>query len=860
VSRGWVFGCLILAALPGIPVLAQTPAAPTDPTLWPEAQRAFFQDGPGLLLTLDQRETFLSLDEAGRDAYIGEMLGRDPLPETPANELVEGIALRRRLVAAESQTLLPLDARAQLLFLRGRPAERVVLDCAAIFKPMEVWSYPADDGVMKDLVVYQPSSGEPFILWLPVDSKRALYISEAEYWLDQAESEGHRVKRIDRFFCHDSSRVDKATGMDGIQRKQKGETTVSRWDLRGRSEDTIQDFRWARPRERAAFLAAPADLATWARGAMATPLPPEPVALKPGDVSVDFPYWQGQRLTARVLIPLTSPAGMATVDVDGKPRVRLALDGVLDSGGAVFETFRLRYQVPAPAEVSPALLLERALRPGQSFVLRLRLRDETSGAVATVARGFRVPAKIETLLPAAATASAVGGETVHTGVVGKDTLLLLPAPTEVVLNTWEAQTVVTGSRIAKVVFLVDGQPQFSRTRPPYVADVRLASFPREQVIRAEGYDAGGELVGWDQVVLNQARGGFRVLITDPRRGTRSSGKVLAHAEVVVPEDHKVAEVEFRVNDRKITSLSQAPWQTEVQVPEEDLAWVSVVAILDDGTRAEDVRFLRSPANLSEVEVDLVELYATVLDGGGHPVQGLPATDFEVREGGRPQKITRFEQVGNLPLSLGIAIDTSFSMASSLTEAHRAAAGFVKHLVTPRDRCFTLSFSSRPVLLMPPVDDAEALGLSLEGIKAYGRTALYDAILASLYYFRAQHGQRALVILTDGADTFSHATWEDALGYARRSGVAIYTIGLGLKMSERSAKNKLNELAEVTGGWAFFIDKADELASAYGQIEAELRSRYYLAYQSDRLADKDGFRDIDVRTKKGKARVSRGVYP
>jgi VWFA-related protein len=655
--------------------------------------------------------------------------------------------------------------------------------------------------------------------------------------------------------------------MDGIQRKQTGETAVSRWDLRRRSEETVLppgDFRWARPRERAAFLAAPADLATWVRAAAATPLPPEPARLRPGDVSVDFPSWQGQRLTVRVLVPLPSAAGMTATEVDGKPRVRLAVDGVLDAGGAAFETFRLRYQVPPPAasgEAAPtALLLERALRPGQSFVLRLRLRDETSGAVARVARGFRVPATLVSLLPAAATAAAVGGETVRTGVVGQDTLLLLPPPAEVVLSTWEAQTVVTGDCIVKVVFLVDGQPQLSRTRPPYAADVRLATFPREQVIRAEGYDAGGALVAWDQVVLNQARGGFRVLITDPRRGTRSTGKVLAHAEVVVPEDHKIAEVEFRVNDRKVTALTQPPWQTEVQVPEEDLAWVSVVAVLDNGTRAEDVRFLRAPANLSEVEVDLVELYATVLDGAGHPVQGLGGTDFEVREGGRPQKLSRFEQVGNLPLSLGIVIDTSFSMASSLHEAQRAAAGFVKHLVTPRDRCFTLSFSSRPVLLMPPVDDAEALALSLEGITAYGRTALYDAVLASLYYFRAQHGQRALVLLTDGADTFSHATWEDALGYARRSGVAIYTIGLGLKQHERSAKNKLIELAESTGGRAFFIDKADDLASAYGQIEAELRSRYYLAYQSERPADKDGFREIEVRTKKGKARVSRGVYP
>src|SRR5262249_59669562 len=137
-------------------------------------------------------------------------------------------------------------------------------------------------------------------------------------------------------------------------------------------------------------------------------------------------------------------------------------------------------------------------------------------------------------------------------------LLLTPGPAGVVLNTWEAQTVVTGSRIAKVVFLVDGQPQFSRTRAPWAADVRLAAFPREQVVRAEGYDAAGALVAWDQVVLNQARGGFRVLITDPRRGARSSGKVLVRSEVIVPEDHKVAEVEFRVNDRKVAPLSAAP--------------------------------------------------------------------------------------------------------------------------------------------------------------------------------------------------------------------------------------------------------------------------------------------------------------
>ncbi|HSG38769.1 MAG TPA: VWA domain-containing protein, partial [Thermoanaerobaculia bacterium] len=132
-------------------------------------------------------------------------------------------------------------------------------------------------------------------------------------------------------------------------------------------------------------------------------------------------------------------------------------------------------------------------------------------------------------------------------------------------------------------------------------------------------------------------------------------------------------------------------------------------------------------------------------------------------------------------------------------------------------------------------------------------------LASLYYFRAQKGQRALVLLTDGEDSASGASWEDALEYARRSGVAVYPIGLG----DTNVRNRamLTTLAEVTGGRAFFIESATELSGVYDRIEKELRSRYFLAYHSEQPADKNGFRDVEVKVKRGmKARVSRGMYP
>jgi Ca-activated chloride channel family protein len=850
--------CLLLA----LPAASQPSSPASDPTLWPEPQRSFYQDGPGLLLSAEERDEILGSDEAGRERVIRDFLSRDPIPATPENELAEGIARRLRLALSELPS--PRDARGQLLFLRGQPTARLVVDCAAAFKPLEIWTYPGEDGAPRELILYRPSAGEPFRLWLPIDSKRALYVSEMEFWLLQwgfLRLPGKQ--RIDRFFCPTSKDVDRVTGVDGLGKGKDEPSLLSNADFAAsdRQAEASRDLRWVRPENRIALLWAPADLASWARAAAATPLPPAPEALAAGELELDFPRHQGQRLLARALINLTSTAGMATAEVNGKPRVRLSVDGVLEREGEVFEDFRARYQVSPPTPEAPAsLLLERPLRPGQSFVLRLKVRDETSGAETALTRGFRVPERPEPRLSRDLKAVAVGGEmTKPGGVTGPDTLLLMPPPAEVTLGTWRAETVVSGERIAKVVFLVDGQPQMARTRPPYTAEVRLADIPHEQVIRAEGYDAAGELVAYDQVVLNQAHGRFRVLITDPPRGARSAEKVQARAEIVVPEEHRVESVEFRVNDRKVATLDQPPWQHEIPVPAEgDLAYLTVTALLDDGSRAEDVRFLRAPANLGEIEVDLVELFATALDSSGHPVKDLPASDFEVLEDGKPQKIVRFEQVDNLPLSLGIAVDTSFSMASSLVEVQHAAAGFVHNLITPRDRCFTLQFGGHPLLLVPPVDDAEAAALSLEGLRAFGRTAFYDAIITSLYYFRAEPGQRALVLLTDGEDTISSTSWEDALAYAKRSGVAIYTIGLGVGDLKRGPRAMLTELAEVTGGRAWFVEHADELAGVYSRISEELRSRYFLAYSADRPADANGYRPIQVKVKRGlKARVSPG---
>ncbi len=136
------------------------------------------------------------------------------------------------------------------------------------------------------------------------------------------------------------------------------------------------------------------------------------------------------------------------------------------------------------------------------------------------------------------------------------------------------------------------------------------------------------------------------------------------------------------------------------------------------------------------------------------------------------------------------------------------------------------------------------------------------MIFALFYFNGVKGpaRRAAALRRQGREP--RFTFEDTLDYARRAGVAIYTIGLGLERGERDARKKLSRLAEETGGQSFFIATADELPAIYAQIQHELRSKYLLAYQSNNPEVSEKFRSVDVKVSKSglEAKTIRGYYP
>ncbi len=854
------------------PVRAQPSAPdPTDPLLWPEAQRAFYQDGPGLLLGSEERQRFLAADEAGKDATIHEFLaGADA-------ELAKGIERREQL--ARKDYLSPRDVRAQLLFLNGPPAERKSIDCGTAFKPIEIWTYkvadPANPKSPKTgrAVVYQATPDEPFRYWSPLDGKRVLYAPRMASWLEDWEeiNSTWAVRRFDLQVCKEAHFVDEATGYPGLRggarsrrdKKQIASILASGYGIRP----------WTAEPNRESFLDPPKDLAGWARTAAATALPettPGKLTITP--VEVSFPEKAGQRMIARAIVRVTPDSHVKVTDENGKPSVGFIVEGVLEHEGKVFDEFRVRYHLPAqkrPVDLS----VDRELRPDQSFLLRLRVRDEAGGDEALTAKGFRVPREPEAT---AATSTVAGGSApILVGPKGEvlkpkvssgaDALTLFPPESDVIIGVYRAEAIVTGERTAKVTFYVDGQAQLTRNGPPYTAELRLASFPTEQLVRAEAFDAAGKLLAADEVIINEPHGIFKVSILDPPRGGKiKEDTAFAKAEVSVPEERRVESVQFKVNDKPIATLNRPPWETQVPLPKgEATVYLAVSAKLDDGQTAEDTRFLRAPDYVEEVDVDLVELYAAVTDASGYPSHDrLTEPDFQVTESGKPVKLTKFELVENLPLTVGIAIDTSGSMASSLAEVERVVAGFLTKVVRPKDQCFALTFSGRPVLRMPLTDDVEAVGHSLEGLQAVGATAMHDAIVHALYYFRGTRGQKVLVLLSDGDDTSSEVSFKDALEYAKRSGVAIYTVGLNVPIYATGIRSKLNSLASQTGGQTYFISKASELAATYEKIGTELRSRYLLAFNVERKAGDKTFHPVEVKVLKGglKARTAHGYYP
>ena len=216
---------------------------------------------------------------------------------------------------------------------------------------------------------------------------------------------------------------------------------------------------------------------------------------------------------------------------------------------------------------------------------------------------------------------------------------------------------------------------------------------------------------------------------------------------------------------------------------------------------------------------------------------------------------------NLPLSIGFAIDTSGSMQPRIAEAQKAGAQFFKNVLRPGDKAFVVGFDTQPQMIQKWTPRLADVNAGLAKLRAEESTALYDAVVFSLYNFLGVKGQKALVVISDGQDTSSKFDFAQALEYSRRAAVPIYGIGIGIRPTEVDVKYKLGKFVSETGGNVYYIERADDLKRIYEEIQNELRSQYVLGfYPPDGIKPGGKWREISVQVSEGKAKTIRGYYP
>jgi VWFA-related protein len=423
-----------------------------------------------------------------------------------------------------------------------------------------------------------------------------------------------------------------------------------------------------------------------------------------------------------------------------------------------------------------------------------------------------------------------------------------------------------GTGIARVDLKLENRTAASCAQVPCETEVDLGRRVRPQIVQAVAFGADGKELARDWVRLNDPNESFGVRIVQPA-GRQGVGQVDVEADVRAPSGRRIERVEIYWNDELAATLYAPPFRHRINIPRNrSVGSLRVAARLDDGSTAEDSMSLNTTELGTRIDVRLVQLAVVVTDATGKPVPGLPKEAFRLRQDGQDQEVAAFENAGELPLTLALAIDSSASMFLKLPDVRRAVSSLLNTGLTDRDRAMLIDFDSKPKLVRPLTRDLAAVVSALDQLQPDGGTALWDAVSFSLRQLQGISGRKALVIYSDGIDESENATYPACLKAARESGVPIYLI-VSNPREERGedggflsepAGAKFQRLAAAGGGQVYFIHPNQDLSTVYGQILSELRSQYTLAFYPKDSAPPAAWSKIEVEVTGRKGLTARTV--
>jgi Ca-activated chloride channel homolog len=257
-------------------------------------------------------------------------------------------------------------------------------------------------------------------------------------------------------------------------------------------------------------------------------------------------------------------------------------------------------------------------------------------------------------------------------------------------------------------------------------------------------------------------------------------------------------------------------------------------------------------------VDLATFGVTITDKKGQLIADLTKDDFEIFEDGRRQSIEFFAHGDGdtaPPMHLGLMIDASGSMQNDMKLAQGAAIKFLNMLPTAEDITL-VDFDTQVRITQYPQRDFPRLVERIRQRKADGFTALYDALGTYLDGADSQDGRKVMVMYTDGGDTRSALSFSETMDLLKASQVTVYAIGLIENTGSYRAQMQmtLRQIAETTGGQAFFPTAMKDVESTYEKVLAEINSQYHLGYQSTNGKTDGAWRKVEIKVKRPDVRI------
>lgn len=245
----------------------------------------------------------------------------------------------------------------------------------------------------------------------------------------------------------------------------------------------------------------------------------------------------------------------------------------------------------------------------------------------------------------------------------------------------------------------------------------------------------------------------------------------------------------------------------------------------------------------KTSVKLVEVYATVFDHAGRAIDGLTRDQFQLLDNGKPQPIRIFEPTSDA-ISCALLLDTTGSMQTALPESLNATRNFIREL-RPGDSASLYGFNERLTELQEMTADKAALNRALTGLRAGGRTALFDSVSQLTHQLETRPGKKAIVVLTDGGDNASVLNRESAARRARKAGVPVFAVAEGDALKDEASTRLLRELAEATGGHMYKAKASKDLKRIFEEVSQDLQNGYLLAFEPQEGAREESWHDLQI---------------